>query len=188
MSWNYRIILHDLDPDPGKHWYGLHEVYYGMPDDPSIPGIGPTVNPTSFVCGSDEGKDAIIGALVMALEDLRDPCWGVVLTDSGMAQGIGREAGKTLDTPVAVVVEGAAVEVSVPDAEFRLPPAATEMWDAMGELISISQSTLGNDMAFSVLLSRLTRELRRLHGTDAATDVLRGLMATMTEAAQYDRS
>ena len=91
MSWNYRIVLHDLDPDPEKHWYGLHEVHYGMPHEPGEPGIGPTENPISFVCSRDEGKDGIVGALELALETLRDPRWGVVLTDSGMAQGIGRE-------------------------------------------------------------------------------------------------
>lgn len=94
MSWNYRIILHDLDPDPAKHWYGLHEVHYGMPDDPSKPGIGPTIEPTSFVCDVDEGKEGIIAALELALKTVRDPRWSVVLTDSGMAQGIGREPAK----------------------------------------------------------------------------------------------
>lgn len=94
MSWNYRIILHDLDPDPAKHWYGLHEVFYGHPDDRTKPGVGPTKEPISFVCDLDEGKEGIIGALELALKNVRDPRWGVVLTDSGMAKGIGREVAK----------------------------------------------------------------------------------------------
>jgi hypothetical protein len=28
MSWNYRIIYHDLPPNDQNRWYGLHEVYY----------------------------------------------------------------------------------------------------------------------------------------------------------------
>ena len=99
MSWNYRIILHDLDPDPERHWYGLQEVHYGMPDDPSKPGIGPSKDPITFVCDRDEGKEGIIKSLERALSTLRDPQWGVVLTDSRMAQGIGREVSKSLDSP-----------------------------------------------------------------------------------------
>jgi len=91
MSWNYRIILHDLDSDPVNHWYGLHEVHYGMPYDRSQPGIGPTKEPITFTCGRDEGKEGIIAALEMALRNLRDPRWGVVLTDSGMERGEGKE-------------------------------------------------------------------------------------------------
>lgn len=97
MFWNYRIILHDLDPDPANHWYGLHEVFYGMPDDSSKPGVGPTQNPIAFVCDADEGKEGIIASLERALKNVRDPRWGVVLTDSGMAKGIGREVGKPQD-------------------------------------------------------------------------------------------
>ena len=96
MSWNYRIVLHDLDPDPTKHWFGLHEVYYGMPDDRTKPGISPTVEPITFVCDVDEGREGIIQALELALTTLRNPRWGVVLTDSGMAQGIGREPGQPM--------------------------------------------------------------------------------------------
>lgn len=95
MSWNYRIILHDLDPDRDKHWYGLHEVYYGLPDDPGKPGIGPTVDPIAFVCGVEEGRDGIINALELALKTLRDPRWGVTLSDSGMAKGEGKEISHT---------------------------------------------------------------------------------------------
>lgn len=91
MSWNYRIILHDLDPNPANHWYGLHEVHYGMPGDPTKPGIGPTEDPIPFVCDLDEGPEAIIESLERALKTLRDPRWAVVLTDSGMVKGIGQE-------------------------------------------------------------------------------------------------
>lgn len=63
MAWNYRIVLHDEDPDQDKHWFGLHECYY----EPT----GWTENPTTFVCSKDEGPEAIIAALERALQTLK---------------------------------------------------------------------------------------------------------------------
>ena len=62
-TWNYRIVLHEENPDPEKHWYGLHECYY----EPT----GWTETPVTFVCDKDEGPETIIRALEMALHTLR---------------------------------------------------------------------------------------------------------------------
>lgn len=63
VTWNYRIIFHDEDPDPDRHWYGLHECYYCP--------TGWTVNPTTFGCDADEGPEVIIKSLEMALRDAK---------------------------------------------------------------------------------------------------------------------
>lgn len=82
MSWNHRIILHDLDPDPRKHWLGLHEVHYGTPGDPEVPGLGWTVEPVTFVCGPDEGAEGIIGSLELALTTLYNPEYSEIIKES----------------------------------------------------------------------------------------------------------
>jgi hypothetical protein len=79
MTWNYRIILHDTDPDPDKQWYGLHEVFYGVTDDkPDTTKIGPQIDPATFCCGLDEGPEVIIKMMERALVTLRDPQWAVI--------------------------------------------------------------------------------------------------------------
>ena len=63
MSWNYRLIQH------ATH-IALHEVYYD--DEGRVTGW--TANAASFVADMDEGANAIIGSLEMALSDaLRHP-------------------------------------------------------------------------------------------------------------------
>lgn len=86
MHWNYRIIKHDLDPDPSNHWYGLHEVFYEESDIPSEPGTGTgtSIDPTTFVSDVDEGPDGIVGALEIALNTLRDPRWSAVLSETDL--------------------------------------------------------------------------------------------------------
>jgi hypothetical protein len=81
MSWNYRLILHDLDPNPDLHWVGLHEVYYGMPDDSKKPGIGWTKDAISFVSSPDDA-DTIKTMLKMALKTLNDPEFSEVIKES----------------------------------------------------------------------------------------------------------
>ncbi len=77
MSWNYRIIFHDTDPDPEKHWYGLHEVYYSENGKLSW-----TAEPISFVCDPEEGSQGIIGSLKRALKTLDDPTYSEVLRET----------------------------------------------------------------------------------------------------------
>jgi hypothetical protein len=74
MAWNYRIILHDEDPNAANHWYGLHECYY----EPT----GWSENPTTFVCDKDEGPEAIIQELEQAVATLKK---SVVLVTSDRA-------------------------------------------------------------------------------------------------------
>lgn len=68
MAWNYRIILHDMDPDRGRHFFGLHEVYY---DGPGGKVTGWTENPISFSCAVDEGHEGIIRSMELALNDAK---------------------------------------------------------------------------------------------------------------------
>lgn len=82
MSWNYRIILHDLDPVPERHWAALHEVHYGLPNDPATPALGWGKEPATFQCFPDEGAEGIIGALERALRSLRDPEFAVIIKES----------------------------------------------------------------------------------------------------------
>ena len=81
MSWNYRLILHDLDPNSDLHWVGLHEAYYGMPGDPKKPGIGWAISPASFVSCPDDA-DTIKTMLKMALKTLNDPEFSEVIKES----------------------------------------------------------------------------------------------------------
>jgi len=81
------------------------------------------------------------------------------------------------------------VEVVVPHHEFRFPhsEASEHAWVSMGTLFESAREDLGEETAFSVLLSRLTREMRRYIGSEAAAEVLRGMAATMGQAARYDQ-
>lgn len=67
MPWNYRLILHDTDANPERHWIGLHEVYY---DDLSRPDYW-TEDAVTFRCHADEGPQGLIESLEMALDDAR---------------------------------------------------------------------------------------------------------------------
>jgi hypothetical protein len=60
MSWNYRIMRYR-----NGEGFGLHEVFY---DDDGLP-WGMTENPARFVCGTDEGRAGIKGALLLARMD-----------------------------------------------------------------------------------------------------------------------
>ena len=76
VSWNFRIILHDDDPDPTQHWLGLHEVYYH--EDDTVAGW--TAEPHTFLTDAELGVDDLIGELELALETLKKPRWNVVLS------------------------------------------------------------------------------------------------------------
>ena len=81
------------------------------------------------------------------------------------------------------------VEVVVPHAEFSFPQAedSERAWVSMGLLFEQVQEDLGIETAISVLLSRLTREMRRHLGIEGGAEVLRSMAATMAQAAKYDR-
>lgn len=59
MSWNYRIIFHDLGGDP---YYALHEVHYD--NDGKV--IRWSENPASFVADS---KEELVDSLILARRD-----------------------------------------------------------------------------------------------------------------------
>jgi len=67
MTWNYRIIYHDTDIDPAKHWLGVHEVFYekgGVTDW--------TKDAVDFVCDPSEGAEGLIQSLEQALRDVQN--------------------------------------------------------------------------------------------------------------------
>ncbi len=75
MTWNYRIILHNNYPDRMRHWLGLHEVYYDVDGKPS----SWTKHAITFTTEAAAGKEALIAALELAINTLRDPQWSDVL-------------------------------------------------------------------------------------------------------------
>lgn len=78
------------------------------------------------------------------------------------------------------------VIVPSPDGT-EMGPAETFIWDTYGEMHNQAVTMIGADMAFSILLSRAAREVRRRLGTEAAKAVFTEMARTMDEAAKYDR-
>lgn len=77
--------------------------------------------------------------------------------------------------------------VMVPEPDYRMSSAQTEVWNAFGMFIDLSRRGLRDDGAlFSVLLSRLSRELRREYGLADAKAAFHGIADTMDKAAQHD--
>lgn len=77
--------------------------------------------------------------------------------------------------------------VTVPPPTFRTGQLEAALWDSIGQQIDTARNQLGDDMAFSVILSRVARELRRKGGIAMARDVFLGMVETMEEAAKNDR-
>jgi hypothetical protein len=67
MTWNYRLILHDLDASHERHWVGLHEVYY---EEEKIKGWTDTA--VSFVSDGEDMANDVINSLEMALRDAKE--------------------------------------------------------------------------------------------------------------------
>jgi hypothetical protein len=77
--------------------------------------------------------------------------------------------------------------VIIPPLDYRVTdPLQRALWDTLGAIIKTAREGLGDDVAFSVVLSRVTRELRRGVGPDETADILRGLADTQHEAAKAD--
>lgn len=79
------------------------------------------------------------------------------------------------------------VTVKIPDDDYRMDPRTALMWDMLGKLITMSREELGDDMTFTVFLSRISRELRRVVGPDGAATALRKMADTQHEIARADR-
>jgi hypothetical protein len=71
--------------------------------------------------------------------------------------------------------------------DYRITdPFQRVIWDHLGGFITACRDEVGDDVAFSVILSRVTRELRRVVGPDETAAILRGLADTQHEAAKAD--
>lgn len=79
------------------------------------------------------------------------------------------------------------VAVQIAEPDFQMPPEAIPYWEVAGTLITNTRLTLGNEMAFSILLSRIMRELRRAYGVKVAMETLQGFLDTMDTASLHDR-
>jgi hypothetical protein len=77
--------------------------------------------------------------------------------------------------------------VTVPGPDYRMSPAQAAVWDAFGAFIGMARRALPNDGgAYTVLLSRLSREMRREYGLEDAKAAFHGIADTMEEAAKFD--
>ena len=62
ITWNYRILRHE------DRTFALHEVYYDETGEPRAY----TAEPIGFYADEEEGPDAIVASLEMALRDARE--------------------------------------------------------------------------------------------------------------------
>jgi hypothetical protein len=77
--------------------------------------------------------------------------------------------------------------VWAPSPNYRAPADAIVLWQHAGTLIEVARARMTDrELLFSVLLSRVTRELRREYGDAAAKAMLQGFVDTMDHAAQGD--
>lgn len=70
--------------------------------------------------------------------------------------------------------------------EFTADPEQKRYWVAVGLVIDYARRDLGDDMGFSIFLSRLTRELRMTIGMAATAQLLHEFADKQPEAAFYD--
>lgn len=78
------------------------------------------------------------------------------------------------------------VEVKVPPGDYRADPEVSGLWMGTGGWFHVVRKQLGDDMAFSVILSRVARDMRKVYGIEAARQAFEGVAATMEEAAKND--
>jgi hypothetical protein len=83
---------------------------------------------------------------------------------------------------------GEQIEVFAPAADFSSDADMTVLWHKIGVLIQVGIEHIGPSRTYSVLLSRVTREMRRELGTDGARAALQGFVDTMGQAAAGDRA
>lgn len=77
--------------------------------------------------------------------------------------------------------------VTIPSRDFRLDdPKAVHLWDFLREVIDQARADLGDEMAFSIVLSRVGRELRRAVGPDEAAIVLHQIADQQREIVAFD--
>jgi hypothetical protein len=80
----------------------------------------------------------------------------------------------------------AMVKVIVPDTDFRADDEARTFWSGTRGWFCVVRCQLGTEMAYSVILSAIGRQLRRDVGVEEAKQVFRDMADTMDEAAKAD--
>ena len=78
-------------------------------------------------------------------------------------------------------------EVKTPSDDFLATPSEKAIWDSYGRTHNMAVRAVGVDMAFSLAVSRISRELRRNIGWEGARDVFLGIANTQEEASKGDR-
>jgi hypothetical protein len=78
------------------------------------------------------------------------------------------------------------VKVTVPPADYRADPEASSLWMGTGGWFHVVRKQLGDQMAFSVILSRVARDMRKVYGVEVTRQAFEGVAATMEEAAKND--
>jgi hypothetical protein len=80
----------------------------------------------------------------------------------------------------------AMVKVIVPDTDFRADDDARTFWSGTRGWFYCVRHVVGTEMAYSVILSAIARQLRRDFGIEEAKQVFRDMADTMDEAAKAD--
>ena len=83
--------------------------------------------------------------------------------------------------------DGDPVAVVVPGADYEADADMSALWRGTGSLFALAARRMPADRVIAVMLSRLARETRRLHGPDDAAKVFRGFADTMRAAEENDR-
>jgi hypothetical protein len=63
----------------------------------------------------------------------------------------------------------------IPSRDFRMTAKQGDLWNLLQVIIDNARAELGDDMAFSIVLSRASRELRRVLGPEGAAATLHSL-------------
>lgn len=78
------------------------------------------------------------------------------------------------------------MKITVADLDFRANEEMAACWHGTGGWFVLMQRQIGKEMAYSIMLSRISRELRRDYGLDEAKKVLRDVADTMDQVSEAD--
>ncbi len=70
--------------------------------------------------------------------------------------------------------------------ELTLGPVESAYWRTLGQILEVGRSTVGPRLTYSLVLSRVTNDLRKHYGLEAARVMLQSYVDTMAEASLYD--
>lgn len=80
------------------------------------------------------------------------------------------------------------VEVSIPDPnEWRMDAQARNIYEFVQLITNSAINSHGMEIGISLVLSGVTREMRKHLSDDAAIKILQGFMDTMKDIRKYDR-